>query len=236
MAGQHQEAVKSDRAVRTQVAEGPSSAPSVAGQGGRGPGPARSGRHQRRDVDQLARRAQSGIPEAGRYIQGGPVQAGGTELVFVVGQAGRREQGTGPGAGVAPAAAVPAADRHPGTSDQKQNVAERCGACAGEQVDGHTFDHLKTAGRVRQGRAVPVHAASEGTQSRVGTHGGASTHAILARLRAGMSICVRHYCALLGAKAVTTPNRQNILKNVVNKIVLKLKHSEPESIFIIFVQ
>lgn len=182
MVGQHSKTVESDRAVRAQVAQGAASAPPVAGQGGRGPRPTRAGGHQRRDADQPARRAQGGIPKARGHVQGGPAQVGRAQLV---GQTGRREQGPGPGTGVAPAAVVLAADRHPRTADQEQDAAERRGARAGEQVDGHTVDDPEAARRVRQGRAVPVHAAPEGTESGIGTRGGAAAHAVLARVRTG---------------------------------------------------
>jgi len=122
VAGQHAQAAQGDRTVRAQVAESAAGAPPVAGQGGRGPRPARAGGHQRRNAHQPARRAQGGVPEAGGHVQIGAAQAGGAQPVR---KAGRREQGPGAGAGVASASAVPAAVRHPRATHQEQDTAER---------------------------------------------------------------------------------------------------------------
>lgn len=81
MVGQHPKTAEGHCAVRSQTAESVAGAPPVAGQGGRGSGPAWPGRHQRRDADQPARRAQSGIPKARGHLQGGLAEARGAQFV-----------------------------------------------------------------------------------------------------------------------------------------------------------
>jgi len=122
MAGKYAQAAQGDRTLRAQAPKSSAGAPPVIRQGGRGSGPARAGGHQRRNANQSARRAQSGVPKASGHVQSCLAQAGGAQSVR---KTGRREQGSSAGTGVAPASVIPAAVRHPGAAHQEQDTAER---------------------------------------------------------------------------------------------------------------
>jgi len=116
LAGKYSQAAQGDRTLRAKAPKSSAGAPPVIRQGGRGPGPARAGGHQRRNAHQPARRAQGGVPEASGHVQSGLAQAGGAQSVR---KTGRREQGPSASTGIASASVIPAAVRHPRAAHQE---------------------------------------------------------------------------------------------------------------------
>ncbi|CAH0389093.1 unnamed protein product [Bemisia tabaci] len=119
--GQHPEVTQSDRPVRAEVEESAAGEAASPGQGRRGSGPARARGDPRRVPDEPPRRAEGGIPAARGHVQGCAGEARGAVPGRLREEVSGGLAGSGPGGGLAPAAAVPPAGRYPGAAHQEQD-------------------------------------------------------------------------------------------------------------------